>query len=167
MNQKYAGKDNPHLEKSIDDRIMDLVHLVEDNYLSINGACKVMDWAHIAQYFTMDVLTDVAFSHTLGYLKNNSDMHDYIKTVRAYMPVLEMRANIPFVHSILDNSVVRKLMAPTAKDRFGLGKMMGVAKQVAGERFGPNAKVKDDMLGSFVRHGLSKEETESEALLQM
>ena len=63
------GKDNPNLEGSIDDRIQDLITLVEDNYLSINGAYKPMDWAHIAQYFTMDVLTDVAFSSPLGFLK--------------------------------------------------------------------------------------------------
>jgi hypothetical protein len=146
---------------------MDLVHLIEDNYSCTNGTYKVMDWAHIAQYFTMDVLTDVAFSTSLGYLKNNCDMHDYIKTVRAYMPVLEMQTNVPLVNTILGNSVIRKLMAPTARDRFGLGKMMGVAKTVADERFGPDAKVRNDMLGSFVRHGLTRAETASEALLQM
>jgi hypothetical protein len=146
---------------------MDLVHLIEQHYLSTDGACRVMDWAHVAQYFTMDVLTDVAFSRCLGYLKNNADMHGYIKTVRAYMPVLEMQTNIPLVNTVLGNSMLRKLMAPTAKDRLGMGKMMGVAKEVAGERFGPDAKVRDDMLGSFVRHGLTRAETESEALLQM
>jgi hypothetical protein len=45
--------------------------------------------------------------------------------------------------------------------------MMGVAKEVAGERFGPDAKVRNDMLGSFVRHGLTEAETASEALLSM
>lgn len=58
-------------------------------------------------------------------------------------------------------------MAPTASDTFGMGKMMGVAKEVARERFGPDAKVKADMLGSFVKHGMNQAQTESEALLQM
>jgi hypothetical protein len=62
------------------------VRLIGDTY-------RVIDWAHITQYFTMDVLTDVAFSRPLGYLKNNVDMNDYIETVRAYMPVLEMQTN--------------------------------------------------------------------------
>jgi hypothetical protein len=43
-------------------------------------------------------------------------------------------------------------MAPAATDTFRLGKMMGLAKEVASERFGPDAKVKNDMLGSFVKH---------------
>jgi hypothetical protein len=50
------------------------------------------------------------------------------------MPVLEMQTNIPLVNTVLGNSRLRKLMAPTAKDRLGMGNMMGVAKEVAGER---------------------------------
>lgn len=167
FSEKYAGKDNPNLETSINDRILDLVNLIETSYLSTNGTCKPMDWAHIAQYFTMDVLTDVAFSRPLGYLKQNADLHGYIKTVRAYMPILELQTNIPLINTILGSKFVRKMMAPTASDRLGMGKMMGVAKEVAGERFGDGAKVREDMLGSFVRHGLDQKQAESEALLQM
>lgn len=42
-----------------------------------------------------------------------------------------------------------------------------LAKKVAAERFGANAKSQKDMLGSFVTHGLTQEEAESEILLQM
>ena len=35
-----------------------------------------------------------------------------------------------------------------------------IAKEVTGERFGPNEKKKRDMVGSFIRHGLTKRETE-------
>ena len=42
-----------------------------------------------------------------------------------------------------------------------------VAKKVVAERFGPNAITRQDMLNSFIRHGLSQEEAESEALLQI
>ncbi len=163
----YAGKDNPDLESSVDNRVMDLVHLIESCYLSTGGLYKVMDWAQVAQYFTMDVLSDVAFSEPFGYLKYNEDLHDYIRTVRAYIPVLELQTNIPLVNTILGSNIVRKLMAPTANDRIGMGKIMGIAKEIVGRRFGPNAKVKNDMLGSFIRHGLTKLETEAEALLQM
>lgn len=92
---KYAGKDNPDLESSIGKRIMDLVHVIEKNYLSVNGEYKPMDWAHVAQYSAIDVLSDVAFSKPLEYLKSNVDIHGYIKTVRQYMPVLELQSNFP------------------------------------------------------------------------
>jgi hypothetical protein len=39
---------------------------------------------------------------------------------------------------------------------------------VVGQRFGPDSKgAGQDMLGSFIRHGLNKEEAESETILQM
>jgi len=48
-----------------------------------------------------------------------------------------------------------------------LGRIIGVAKEVVGKRFGPNKVVKSDMLGSFVNHGLTQEEAESESLVQI
>ena len=42
-----------------------------------------------------------------------------------------------------------------------------ITKEVVGERFGPDAKDHRDMLGSFIRHGLTRDEAESETILQM
>jgi hypothetical protein len=42
-----------------------------------------------------------------------------------------------------------------------------IARKVASERYGPGKKVQRDMLGSFIRHGLTQEEAESEILIQM
>ena len=43
-----------------------------------------------------------------------------------------------------------------------------ITKEVVAQRFGPHSKsVGNDMLGSFIRHGLNKEEAESETILQM
>lgn len=42
-----------------------------------------------------------------------------------------------------------------------------IAKQVVAERFGPDKKVQKDMLGSFIAHGLTQTEAESETLVQM
>jgi hypothetical protein len=90
-----------------------------------------------------------------------------MKTVRAYIPILELQTNIPLVNTIFNNPMLRKLMAPTATDRLGFRKMMSVAREVAGERFGPHAKVRNDMLGGFVRHSLTGAEIASKALLSM
>jgi hypothetical protein len=42
-----------------------------------------------------------------------------------------------------------------------------ITKEVVGQRFGPDAKDQRDMLGSFIRHGLTRDEAESETILQM
>jgi hypothetical protein len=81
-----------------------------------------------------------------------------------------------------------KSLLPSDKDTVGMGKLMGfvlshppssrtawsdlylshrIAKEVAAERFRPNKKEERDMLGSFIRHGLTQREAQSELLLQM
>jgi len=42
-----------------------------------------------------------------------------------------------------------------------------ITKDVVGQRFGPDAKDQRDMLGSFIRHGLTRDEAESETILQV
>jgi hypothetical protein len=42
-----------------------------------------------------------------------------------------------------------------------------VAHQVVAERFRPDSKDERDMLGSFIRHGVSQSEAEAESLVQM
>ncbi|WYZ40986.1 hypothetical protein EsH8_IV_001327 [Colletotrichum jinshuiense] len=42
-----------------------------------------------------------------------------------------------------------------------------VAKEVVAKRFGPDAKEERDMLGAFVRHGLTQNECETEVLFQI
>ena len=48
-------------------------------------------------------------------------------------------------------------------DAFGCS----ITKEVVAQRFGPDAKDQRDMLGSFIRHGLTRDEAESETILQM
>jgi hypothetical protein len=42
-----------------------------------------------------------------------------------------------------------------------------IAKEVVAERYGSEKITKPDMLGSFVAHGLSQKDAESESLVQM
>jgi len=42
-----------------------------------------------------------------------------------------------------------------------------VANAAVAERFGPNPVIRKDMLGSFLSHGLTREQLESETLTQM
>jgi len=42
-----------------------------------------------------------------------------------------------------------------------------ITKEIVGKRFGPDAKDQRNMLGSFLRHGLTRDEAESETILQM
>ena len=124
---QYAGKDIPDLEPSIDCRLLDIVHLIETRYMSTNTTFRIADLSSIVQYFTLDVLTTIAFGHPFGFIEKNYDVYDYIKTVGDFMPILEMESHFPLIYRILNSGLVRSLLAPSTKDKLGLGKMMGLA----------------------------------------
>jgi hypothetical protein len=104
--------------------LLDLIRLIEKRYTSSKTAFRIADLSSIAQYFTLDVLTTIAFGHPFGFIEANDDVYDYIKTVGQFMPVLELQSNLPLVYRILNNRWVRSLLAPTAKDKLGMGRMM-------------------------------------------
>ena len=62
---------------------------------------------------------------------------------------------------------MQALAAPKGTDRIGMGAMIGVAQRVASERYAPGAKLYPDMLGSFIKMGLTQQEAESESILQI
>ena len=164
----YAGKENPRLEDDIDERVRDLINLIERKYVCTEKAPGIqMDLARKIQYFTLDVISALAFDEPFGDLVVDGDKFDYIKCTEEAVPTMLLMTGLPEVRSFLEKSSLVKLLAPSAKDKIGLGKIIAIAKKKVEERFGDGKKVKQDMLGSFINHGLSQKEAESETLLQL
>ncbi|PHH62103.1 hypothetical protein CDD82_2047 [Ophiocordyceps australis] len=159
----YSGKEVEHLESKIDGNIMSLVNLIDSKYVSAN---QPFDFGRKAQFFTLDVISDLAFGKAFGDLATDSDVHEYIATMESSMPNIMVTTVLPWLGSLLASPLLRWMM-PSDKDANGLGRAMAIAKQVAAERFGPDKKTKKDMLGSFVARGLSQSEAESEILMQL
>ena len=105
------------------------------------------------------------------------------------LPVVILVAILPWINWVLQTRSAKSFL-PSDKGFTGFGKIIGyvslhtfaacrisiiqvahsssrITKQVVGERFGPNKKTEQDTLGSFIRHGLTQEETESETVLQV
>ena len=158
----YSGKDLPKLDSEIDSNIIKLVKLIRTE----SAAGRPVDFSSLAQYFTLDVLTHIAFSAPIGYLTQNKDVYYYIRTVSSFLKILELGANSSGVQAILGSSLMAP-MRPKPTDKDGMGAMMRIAKKAVAERFGPRPKVEQDMLGSFVKCGLTQEEAESEAMVQV
>lgn len=129
---------------------------------------KSIDFAILTSYFTLDVLSKIAFGSIFGFLKNNCDMFDYHKTTGAFFPIMELGSNVQTVQRMLESRIVQTLAGPKPSDKVGLGAIMGKAHAIVAERYGPDAKQgQDDMLASFVKHGLTQTECESESIIQI
>ncbi|KAI8274445.1 hypothetical protein K4K60_009683 [Colletotrichum sp. SAR11_57] len=108
----YNGKHVQDFEKKLDNNLSNFFRLL-GRYVD---AGQPFDFARKVQYFTLDVITDLAFGDPMGFMAEDGDI---------------------------------------------------IAKKYAAERFGPDKKVQRDMLGSFIAHGMTQEEAESEILLQV
>jgi len=159
---KYSGKEVENLESDVDSLVLELIQLIKREYTG-----KVMDFARLAQYFTLDVLSKVAFGTAFGYLEANEDLYDYNKTSAQFLPILELITNHASIRAILNSRPVQALAAPKGTDKIGQGRILGIAQRAVAERYGPDAKFKRDMLGSFVSRGLTQQEAESESHLQI
>ncbi|OAL04444.1 cytochrome P450 [Phaeosphaeriaceae sp. SRC1lsM3a] len=162
----YSGKENESMEGSIDLQIANLIHLIQTKYLSTADNYRPMDFGEKASYFTLDVISELAFGQAFGYIENDDDVFDYLKITKTYIPIMMIVANVPSLATMLQSRYLRGLL-PSESDKLGFGAFIGVAKKVVAQRFGPDAKSHPDMLGSFIRHGLTQEEASGEALLQV
>jgi hypothetical protein len=163
-----------------------LVQLLESKYLSTDTDFKPVDFAPKSQYFTLDVISEVAFGEAFGNLEADDDLSSYIKASEDVIPFLVLLGIFPWLARII-HSWPCKYLLPSEKDKDGMGKIMGsvlfhpfsllslilvlplsrMAKVVSAERYGENKKERRDMLGSFVRHGLTEREMRTEILLQL
>ncbi|KAL5115603.1 hypothetical protein ACEQ8H_006490 [Pleosporales sp. CAS-2024a] len=162
----YSGKENASMEASIDAQIASLIHLIRTKYISTPDSYRPMDFGEKASFFTLDVISELAFGEAFGYMEHDTDVYDYLKITKTFIPIMMVVANIPSLADLLQSRPLRRLL-PSESDKLGFGAFIGIAKKLVARRFGPDAKSHPDMLGSFIRHGLTQEEASGEALLQV
>ncbi|KAH6865919.1 cytochrome P450 [Alternaria rosae] len=163
----YSGKENESMEGTVDEQVAAFIDLIERKYVSTATEYRPMDFALKTQYFTLDVISALAFGKPMGYLKQDVDLHDYIKITTTYVPFMLTLSNVPWLANLLHSRLLRGVL-PKESDKLGFGAFINVARKVVAERFASEeSKPKSDMLGSFIRHGLTPEEASSEALLQI
>ncbi|KAH0543884.1 hypothetical protein FGG08_001785 [Glutinoglossum americanum] len=167
MASGYSGKDNPALEPGIDKHILNLINLINAKYLSTSSSFRPLDFGRKAHYLTLDLISEIAFGEAFGDITEDRDVHEYIQMIEEKVGAMVWVTVFPGLNKILQIPWIARAVMPSDKDEIGMGKVMGVAKRVVAERFGPDKKVREDMLGSFIRRGLTQEEVYSESLLQI
>lgn len=125
-----------------------------------------MDIARVITFFTLDVISQVAFGHEFGFLSNDDDPFGYIANLKEFLPAILLFGAYTELTKILKIPLLKALL-PKSTDKRGLGKVMGFAKERVEERFGDKPIVRKDMLGSFIKRGMTQEQLESETLTQI
>jgi hypothetical protein len=125
---QYSGKENESMEGSIDEQIAKLVRLVETKYLSTVDSYRPIDFGEKASFFTLDVISELAFGEAFGYLDADGDVYDYLKTTKTFIPIMMVLSNIPSLATLLQSRLFRGLM-PSDSDKLGFGAFIGYVLQ--------------------------------------
>jgi hypothetical protein len=99
-----------------------LIKLV-DKYATTGSNYKPLDFGRKAQYFTLDVISHIAYGKAFGYLTTDSDVYDYIKEVEGTLPAAMMVTVFPWINWILQMRIVKSFL-PSEKDPIGFGKVI-------------------------------------------
>jgi len=101
-----------------------LIALVDAKYVSSDGAFRPFDLSTKAQYFALDVISDVSFSQAFGFLAEDRDLYQYIEINNAAVPVMNMMQTMPWLAGIMYRWPFR-LALPSDGDKVGFGRLMG------------------------------------------
>lgn len=101
------------------------IRLIRTKYLSTDTESNVMDLAQKTQFFTIDVITDLATGAPFGDLPSDTDQNEYLRTATEAQPAFVMISSVPALTKFIQIPFVGKRLFPTSQDEIGMGKMIG------------------------------------------
>lgn len=72
----------------------------------------------------MDTISHLSFGEPLGFLAEDKDMFDYLKTSAEAFPFFIVLSLFPWLVRLLQWRMMKKYL-PSTNDTFGMGKIMG------------------------------------------
>ncbi|KAK8127654.1 BcABA1- cytochrome P450 monooxygenase [Apiospora sp. TS-2023a] len=165
----YSGRDGGiDFEAGVDRITKRLIDAIRSRHLSKGGDDLVeVDFAHFIRYFTLDLITDIGYGQSFGFLDGMDDEYRYTEGIEQFEVLVPMLAEIPPLRHLLDSHFIASLFAPSPKGKRGIGRVLGIAHKIIHERFAGNEKDKGDMIGAFMRGGMTQRETLAESFIQI
>jgi hypothetical protein len=104
--------------------VLALIKLIDSKYITTDTEYRPIDFGRKAQYFTLDVITAVAYGLPFGFLATDTDVYQYIETSEKVVPAAMMVTVFPWLNHVLTSSFMKSLL-PSATDPIGFGKIIG------------------------------------------
>ncbi|KAL2751987.1 hypothetical protein ACRALDRAFT_2113978 [Sodiomyces alcalophilus JCM 7366] len=158
----YSGRD-VDLEKIIDIQIAKFADVIRRKHVTRGKT----DFADLSRFFTLDVITRLAYGKEFGWVEASEDLYGYGAEISKFAALGALISDVTWLHPFVRWTFINSRFKPrpTAKD--GVGRIIRIGREEIRRRFEVNEKDARDMVGSFMRHGLSVSEIEDEALIQI
>lgn len=139
---------------------------MRSKYISSEDRTIPVDLGYKVQYFTLDVISSVAFSQKFGMLNRDSDIDEYIKSCHQGFYLVRCIIGLG-LRRLIQAPVIGKLFAPSHTDQNGLGRMMRATFDAVEQRESNPTDERSDMIASFIRNGIVGADLRSEVLEQI
>ncbi len=142
-----------------------------------------MDLARKAQYFTLDVISDLGYGRPLGDLAADDDLYNHIQATADTLGAQAFAVATGLLRVLLLPSVHRRLISEN--DEQGLGKIVGyhapylawpattdpcprsTIRKIIRQRLDSKVEGKEDMVYAWMKNGLNEDDLVTEATLQI
>jgi len=125
----YNGRDQVDIQGGIDTQIAKLKDLIRKHYLSVptssssTHARKTADLVWIIRFFTMDLITALAYGEPFGYLDANTDLFGYNEQVQQMTKPMAVMVDTPVLRNFVNSPLAPHLM-PKVTDEKGMGRLI-------------------------------------------
>ncbi|KXX83296.1 Pisatin demethylase [Madurella mycetomatis] len=171
-------KDNARCESAVNRQMGNMLDLINTKYLTTGDKVRPLDWGYLASYFSIDSITDISFSEPIGDLQEDKDKWNFLHNTEDNLRPMSFFTIFPDILGLIPTWLMVKFLAPHPGDNSPFGQVLGYglaagafpvvfARKHSRERFGPAKVEKDDMLGVFVKGGMSQPEAERTSILQL
>jgi hypothetical protein len=158
----YSGKENLHMEHDIDEKLLHMFDFIDSKYVSRPEGyiSRSTDLPRMLSFFTLDVISKVAFGQTFAFLDKDDDPFGYLEYLEQFPPAINVFDVYTGLTNIMKMPLITGSLLKSTNER-GLGIVMAFARERAQERFGSKPIFKQDLLDSFNNRGLTQIELES------
>ncbi|GAB1319797.1 hypothetical protein MFIFM68171_10007 [Madurella fahalii] len=146
----YNGRGVEGIHESIDAGVSRFVRLIEKKYLSTEIEYRPVDFARKMQYHTIDLVSELAFGEPFGFVGADQDLWGYIRQLHDSRPIFH-----------------REIVAAVGQRRCWAWSLDSYCEIRRCETVGPGKIERSDILGSWIRRGVTQAEVEQEAMVQI
>ncbi|KAK2058143.1 cytochrome P450 [Colletotrichum caudatum] len=158
----YGGRD-VDLEKIIDTQIAKLADVIRRKHVTREKT----DFADLSRFFTLDAITRLAYGKEFGWVEASEDLYGYNADINKAAALIAVIGDVTWLHPFMRWKFINSMLKPRPEAKGGVGRVVGIGRAEVRRRFEVDEKDGRDMVGSFMRHGLSVSEIEDEALIQI
>ncbi|THZ19738.1 hypothetical protein D6C89_07579, partial [Aureobasidium pullulans] len=166
----YSGRKTLDLEVGVNNLIETLIAKIALKYAAPTANSQTacfLDLGKTSCYFTLDVITRLAFGREFSYLEHEKDHYNFLRSLHDLWPQMST-----CIRKFLFSKPFLTLLGLKTTDKAGFGALIGVAEHYVAKRFSLDAKLQQDMLltnikGSMMKHGLNQTECETKGLFMI